>query len=340
MMAWFESQLGISWLAPHRVWLLLLIPVALLGRAFRRPSACRVAMDPWLRGAAAPAGAPLDPLPPLPRSWRVLAQPLPLVLDVCGIVGCCLALAQPAVQVPLPRRSAGIDVLLALDLSSSMGATDLIGGQSRLDAAIAAAEAFVAVRPDDRIGLLTFARYPELAAPLTTDHEALTAMLRRLEPVAAEGPEDATGIGGAVARGGALLSGATSASKVLILLTDGEENVATAATPREIAPLHGAQLCREFGVRVHTIVLTPDARPSPGIAALQRVAELTEGRCHAASDAASLQAAYAAIDTLERSAYEEVRHVTVEQYPVWVAVSLALLVLGALVGRILGSVRP
>ena len=107
--------------------------------------------------------------------------------------------------------------------------------------------------PDDRIGLVCFARYPDLKCPLTLDHRALGEILDEVTTVESDGPEDATGIGTAVARAAQVLQRGIGESRVVILLTDGEENVATTRTPDEIAPLYAAQLCVELGVKVYAI---------------------------------------------------------------------------------------
>jgi hypothetical protein len=92
-----------------------------------------------------------------------------------------------------------------------MTAQDMDRGRTRLDVARETASAFVRTRRDDRIGLVTFARYPDLRCPLTRDHEALLAILAAVTTVAADGPEDATGIGAAVARSASSSRGAARA---------------------------------------------------------------------------------------------------------------------------------
>ena len=95
-------------------------------------------------------------------------------------------------------------------------------GKTRLEAALAAAAGFVRARPDDRIGLVGFARYPDLVCPPTLDHEAALERLLAVRPVAADGDEDATGIGHAVAFAVLALDRAATRGKVVVLLTDGE----------------------------------------------------------------------------------------------------------------------
>src|SRR5206468_2233594 len=85
------------------------------------------------------------------------------------------------------------------------------------------------------------------------DHRAVGQILAAVTPVEDISTENATGIGTGVAHAAQVLSGSTAKSRVVILFTDGEENVATAKTPQEIAPLHAAQLCKELGVRVYAV---------------------------------------------------------------------------------------
>src|SRR5262249_8723088 len=154
--------------------------------------------------------------------------------------------ARPVERTQIPHQHPGIDILLCLDLSSSMAATDLDPQQDRLQVAKAAARRFVDARASDRIGLLCFARYPDLRCPLTLDHAALQQVVERVAMMPNDSPEDATGIGTALCRAAAVLRASQARAKVVILLTDGEENVATVQTPDEIAPLHAAQLCQQF----------------------------------------------------------------------------------------------
>jgi Ca-activated chloride channel family protein len=198
----------------------------------------------------------------------------------------------------------GVDVMLCLDTSSSMTAADLVAGRTRLEVAREAAARFVERRESDRVGLVAFARYPELRCPPTLDHDALAAILLETAPVPGDGPEDATGIGAAVARGAQVLSGGKARSRVLILLTDGEENVATVGAPGEIAPAHAAQLCERLKVRVYAIVVGGAAgtsSPPEGGGEVERLARRTGGAFHEARDAGALDAVYARIDALERS---------------------------------------
>ena len=295
----------------------------------RVPRSLRFAPAAFLLGAPARAGAA-----PLPVSWRQRLLRLPELLEIAGLLLLVVALARPVRREPLPRTRTGIDLALCLDVSSSMRQRDMDSTRTRLEVARDAALAFVAGRPDDRIGLIAFARHADVRCPPTLDHEALAELLRRIEPVEADGPEDATGIGVAVARAAAMLAGwgATSPpSKVALLFTDGEENVALGQSPDEIAPLSAAQLCASRGVRIDAIVAGDAA--ALDTAPLRRVTERSRGRFFLAKDAGALAQVLASIDALERSPFEEPRFRMCDAAGAFMAA--ALLLFGG--GRLLRS---
>jgi Ca-activated chloride channel family protein len=302
-----------QWLLLQPALLLLALALPLLLRSRRAP-------------ALHVAGAGLAH--PLPSSWRVRLRALPRLLEVAGLLCGVVALARPVVRHPLPLAHRGIDILLCLDVSSSMAANDLDPNRSRLAVAREAALHFVAGRPDDRIGLIRFARFPDLVCPPTLDHAALRALLGEVEAVAADGPEDATGIGAAVARAAQVLRSSATSSKVVIVLTDGEENVFNAHAPDEIAPLHAAQLCAAVGARayaIHAASGEPGAT-TPGAASLQQMAERTGGAFFTARAATALAAVYARIDALERDELAEPRFRFEERFaPLVVAATLLFL---------------
>jgi len=302
-------------------WLLLLalaVPVAL-----------------WMRRRGRPAVLFAPPVADLPRTLRERLAAAPRALQVAGL-GCALvALARPVERVPLPETRAGLDLVLCLDTSSSMKQTDMgPGDRTRLAVAKREAAAFVRARADDRIGLVAFARYPDVRCPPTLDHEALLRFLDAVEPVAGDGPEDATGIGTAVARAADVLRARESRARVVVLLTDGEENVATADKPDEIAPVHAGQLCRRLGVRVYAIAAGRGRRAAagevvkPDTRQVRRLAEGTGGRFFEAENATAMQAVYGEIDALERVDFAEPKYALVEGFDAWLLAALALLLSG------------
>lgn len=302
MNAWLEALTGLYLQDP---WFLLLLPALPLLRWWRRrrgQAALLFAPFRFLGGAGSGHGD----LAPLPRRWRTRLLWLPTAASMAALVLAIVALARPVQRSLQPQPNLGIDILLCLDVSSSMAQRDLDGVHSRLDVAKAAAAQFVRGRGEDRVGLCTFARFADVRCPPTLDHEALLAMLAGVAQVASDGPEDATGIGMAVARSAQVLQRSVARAKVIVLLTDGEENVATDDAKGEIAPKHAAQLCQQLGVRVYAIAI--GAGRNRGGASqpldtkdLDELAQRTGGRCFSARDAAALAQVYAAIDSLEKA---------------------------------------
>jgi Ca-activated chloride channel homolog len=355
MTALFERLTGLTLLDPWLLLLGLLIPAALFARRRKGASAICFASGRFLGLGRPPSSAAAPPpesnAPPpeakMPaRSWRVRLLPIPPGLQVFALLLVVLALARPALRVQIPFEKSGIDIILCLDTSSSMTANDMDRQRSRLDVARGAAQRFIAGRPDDRIGLVCFARFPDLRCPLTLDHAALTAILDGVTIVENDGPEDATGIGTAVARAAQILSRSRVPSKVVILLTDGEENVATAQTPGEIAPLHAAQLCGETGVRVYTIAAGVGKRDRSGdwVALdnkqIEGLAVRTGGRFFEARDARSVAGVYSSIDDLERVALEEPRYRVEERFVPFLVAALLLFAVSRLLRSTLLEVLP
>ena len=306
--------------------------VAVLARR-RTPPPLRCAPAAFLAGA-----------PPLPASWRLRLRRLPELLEVVGLLALVVALARPVRRAPLPLTRAGIDLALCLDVSSSMRRRDLDPARTRLEVARDAALAFVAGRPDDRIGLIAFARHADVRCPPTLDHAALSELLRRIEPVEADGPEDATGLGVAVARAAAMLAGPGASSrpsppsKVALLFTDGEENVALGQSEDEIAPLAAAQLCASRGVRVDAIVAGDSS--ALDTAPLRRLTERSRGRFFVAKDAGALADVVASIDALERSPFEEPRFRMEDAAGAWMVAALLLFGRGRLLRATAWRVAP
>ena len=320
-----RSLTGLDLLAPGLLVVLLLLPAALWWCSRRGAAAVRFA----------PAGFLSDP--PLPRTWRTSLVWLPRSLQVAGLALLVVALARPAERTPLPVEHQGVDVVLCMDVSSSMSATDMDARRSRLDVALDAAARFVAGRPHDRVGLVAFARYPDLRCPPTLDHDAMRRFLAQVTTVESDSPEDATGIGTAVARAAEVLRGSRTPSRVVVLLTDGEENVATEGRPGEIAPVHAGQLCETLGVRVYTVAVDADGVDTTEV---QRLAERTGGAFFTARDAESVDAVFARVDELETAPLAEPRHHVEERFVRFLAAGLGLLLLGRLLGSTLLEALP
>jgi len=317
------SLLGLEFQAPLWLWAALLVPLAALLRALGPRAAVRF--------------APFARLVDVRATARLHLAPLPTALSAAGLLVLCLALARPVERAVLPRVSLGLDVLLAIDVSSSMAEEDLVEGQSRLDVAREAAVQFAARRSDDRIGLMTFARYPDLVVPLTRDHDALVASLGRLQHLPPDHPEDATALGLATTEGASVLARSAlpevPRNRLLILISDGEENVHYPGASREIALGDGAQAAAALGVRVHTIAVGKDSRDVTGnvrprdTAPLRRAAATAGGTFARADDDAALEASLRAIERLEPSPLAEPQITFVPQHLAFLLAGVALLVL-------------
>jgi Ca-activated chloride channel family protein len=334
--ALFERLTGCVLLEPGWAVLALFVPLVLL--AGRRRASRAVLFGPAaLLAADGTAGSAA-----LPRTWRTWCAPLPKLLQAAGLVLLVVALARPVRRDRLPMETRGVDIVLCLDVSSSMTADDMDARRTRLTVAADAAARFVAGRPSDRIGLLCFARYPDMRCPPTLDHAALRSVLSGVATVPSDGAEDATGIGTALAAAAQALGGSDAKSKVAILLTDGAENVATAQSRDEIAPLHAAQLCRDLGVRVY--VVAAGARTAATAAAdleqVRRVARLTDGRLFPAADAAAVDDVYASIDAIEKAATAQPRYLVEERYAAFAACALGLILAGVVLRTSVLDVLP
>ena len=329
---------GLSLQSPAMLALALLVPMAIWVSQRRASPALRFV----------PATVIAND-PSLPRSLRLRVLWLPAVLESIAVLAAVVALARPVERTVLPTATEGIDILLCCDVSSSMTATDMDRARSRLAVARDAAVEFASARPADRIGLITFARFADLRCPLTLDHAALTQIIGSVSAVEADGKEDATGIGAALARGAQVLRGGeseTRRARVLILLTDGEETVATAGAKGEIAPAHGAQLASELGVRVYVIsVGSGSASNATGAgtaasAAMTHVAARTGGRYFQARDAESVGAVYREIDQLERAAINEPTYAVRERFAAFLGAAIFLMLAGQALRSTWLSVTP
>ena len=296
-------------------WLLLLLPLApLAGWAWLR------------RRQAALRYSDIRLVAELPPGRSRQARFGGAALRALGIAALVVALAGPRWPDPGTRLPAeGIAVVMVLDVSGSMGETDFNWRGERITRLEAAKRAFrlfvqggdaagthLPGRGGDQIGLVAFAIHPEDTCPLTLSHDALLEMLAAEEPRGL--PDTGTNIGDALAWGLTKLDPAGNRRKVLVLLSDGEHNVAAPA----LTPRQAGQLAANRGVPVYTIDAGPPApldasaeeaqARATGQRALQSVAALTGGKAFAAQDDAALVAAIAEIDRLERRPVESFQY--------------------------------
>ena len=272
------------------------------------------------------------------HAGRVWLRHLLFACKVLAIVFLVTALARPQSSNSWQTYSSeGIDIVLGLDISTSMLARDFT--PDRLEAAKEVATKFILERPQDRIGLVVFAGESFTQCPLTTDQAVLVNLLREVQSGMIE---DGTAIGLGLANAVNRLKDSPAKSKVVILLTDGVNNRGS------IAPVTAAELAKTYGIRVYTIgVGTYGEAPYPvqtpfGIqlqnvpveideAVLKQIASVTGGQYFRATDNDKLQQIYNEIDQLEKSKVE-VKHFSKreEQYFWFGLVGLLLLVTEAL----------
>ena len=176
----------------------------------------------------------------------------PFVLRVAALTMIVLVLARPQTTDKWQNSEIeGIDIMLAVDVSTSMLAEDL--KPNRLEAAKDVAAAFINGRPNDNIGITLFAGESFTQCPLTVDHSVLLNLINNISTGVIE---DGTAIGMGIANAVTRLKDSKAKSKVIILLTDGSNNRG------DISPLTAAEIAKSFGIRVYTIgVGTNDTAP-------------------------------------------------------------------------------
>ncbi len=274
---------------------------------------------PWLWERSRPrlAWPSLAPFAGSPRGWAARLAWLPTLLLSLTIAGMAVAMARPQTVGGRSRIAAkGVAVVVAIDRSSSMKARDFADGDqqlTRLDAAKRTLARFITGRPDDAIGVVAFANYPDPTCPPTLDHNFALRAVASLSPAA--GPDDGTNMGDAVAWALDDLRKVPATSRVLILLSDGRNDP---NVPHPLEPKAAARLARELGVTVHTIAVgaqggvihekdpvsgLPIAAEvgGPDLALLSDLAKLGGGKPFRATDAKSLDAVFAEIDAMEKT---------------------------------------
>lgn len=247
------------------------------------------------------------------KSWRMRMMHLPMVLRSLAFVLLVCILARPQTHNSWGQKSVeGINIMLAIDVSTSMLAEDL--KPNRIEAAKNVAAEFISGRPDDNIGLTIFAGEAFTQCPMTTDHATLLNMLQTVRTdIAASGTiADGTAIGMGLANAVSRLKDIKAKSKVIILLTDGSNNMG------DISPMTAAQIAKSFGIRVYTIAVgTNKTAPYPVPVAggvqyvnmpveidfetLREIAATTDGNAYRATNNRELAQIYKDIDKLEKT---------------------------------------
>ena len=257
----------------------------------------------------------------LSPGWAVLAQPVLPILYALGLALLVVAMARPQKGLAESRvRAEAVDIVLLVDVSTSMRAEDFSTAtrtMDRLDAAKQVIGTFADARSSDRLGLVAFSAMPYTVSPLTLDHGWL---LQRLQTLETGMIEDGTAIGDALASAVNRLRESKAKSKVVVLLTDGINNRG------RLSPENAAQAARALAIKVYTIgagapglvpfrvtdpfghqrVIQQPSEIDEGT--LQRIAEITGARYFRATEMKGLKRVYEEIDALEKT------EISVDQY--------------------------
>ncbi len=312
---------------PEYLWLLAVLPLLLIWRGRRGP----------LPAIEYPS---LELVREVARRTRSRLGSLLGGLSLLALALLIVAMARPQAGASNATiHASGVDIMLLLDVSGSMQSLDFkLEGlpASRVDVVKSVVRKFIAARPNDRIGLTIFAGMPYLISPVTLDHGWL---LSNLERVRIGDIEDGTAIGSALASGLNRLRNQTAKSKIIILMTDGQNNSG------QITPITAAEAAKALGVKVYTIGIgVRGEAPIPVTDAfgrrrivmekvdvdedtLNRIATTTGARFYRATDTDSLNRIYSEIDKLEKTAFTVHSYESWQELFAWPALA-ALVILG------------
>ena len=293
---------------PRLLWLLV-IPVLLvlhyiyIEKAGRRPHMRVSTAVPWKKHG---------------RSFMTFFRHVPFLLRTFALVMVVLVIARPRSSEEFSKvDTEGIDIVMAMDVSTSMLARDLT--PDRINASKDIAIEFISQRPSDRMGIVVFAGESFTQCPLTTDRATLINLMKEVQT---DLIEDGTAIGNGLATAVARLKDSDAKSRVVILLTDGVNNSG------EVSPQTAAEIAKTYGVRVYTIgvgkegmapypVMTPwgvqvqNMKVEIDEKLLKEVAESTGGRYFRATDNTKLAEIYSEINKMEKA------KTTVDSFPVY-----------------------
>jgi Ca-activated chloride channel family protein len=273
-------------------------------------------------------------------SYRYYLRYLLLVIRLSLVAIIIIILARPQSTNKWQNvTTEGIDIVIALDISSSMLAQDL--KPNRLEASKDVAVEFISGRAYDRMGLVVYSAESFTQCPLTTDHAVLINLFNDIESGMIE---DGTAIGMGLATGVSRLKDSKAISKVIILLTDGMNNTGS------IAPLSAAEIARSFGIRVYTIgvgtngmapmpVQTPYGTSLQNVPVeidediLTKIASITDGKYFRATDNQKLKEIYQEIDKMEKSKIDVREYSKKEEEYLSFGIIALFLLLAELTGR-------
>ena len=293
---------------PKLLWLLA-VPVLLLLHYLwmelkgRRPHLRVSTGAPWLAGGTSPLA---------------ILRPLPMLLRTAALVLIVVAIARPRSSTEVEKiDTEGIDISLAMDVSTSMLARDF--KPDRISAAKDIAIEFIAQRPSDRMAIVVFAGESYTQCPLTTDRATLINLMKEVQTGLIE---DGTAIGNGLATAVARMKDSDAKSRVVILLTDGVNNSG------EVSPQTAAEIAKTYGIRVYTIgvgangmapypVMTPwgvemqQMKVEIDEDLLKEIASVTGGRYFRATDNTKLSEIYSEINKMEKA------RTTIDSFPVY-----------------------
>ena len=320
---------------PEILWLLIIVPLLVAYYIFIGRHEASLTVSTLGHGRA-------------PRTLRYWLRPLPMTLRMIGLSLLIVALARPVEKHSNSETTVeGIDIVMAMDISSSMLAQDF--RPNRIEAAKTIAAEFIADRIGDRFSIVAFAGESFTQCPLTSDRSAVQTSLARLRSGVID---DGTAVGNGLATAINRLRESSTKSKIIVLMTDGVNNCGA-------SPLMAAEIARDLGIKVYTIGVgrrgtapVPAMDPFGNISMtmvkveideemLGKIAEITGGEYFRAENAEALTRIYDQIDKMEKSKIEVTDYISYEElYLGWLIAGLALLLIEILISRVVLNRLP
>ena len=325
-----------SFMHPHFLWLLLVLPIAWFWHYFiknQQEVAIKISTTEGLSTK---------------KSLLIQVRPFLFVLKLLALGFIIIALARPrnTQKSSFTDNTSGIDIVIATDVSGSMLATDF--KPNRLEAIKEVAYNFIQKRVNDRIGLVVYAGESYTRTPVTSDKTMLLNSLKEVQyngMVLQDGPAIGIGLGTAINR----LKDSKTKSKIIILLTDGVNNLGS------LDPISAAEIAKAYNIKVYTVGVGtngmanfPVAKDANGNIVfqpqkveideklMQEIATITNGKYFRATNNKKLEAIYDEIDRLEKSKITENRFMMFdEQFRPWLLIGLFLLALEMILSRTL-----